>query len=133
MKRYSELSMIEKSVIKDEIQEMRLKGMSFRDISKKINTYVKITHTTVSNIWKNDIGASLDTDTTRNEDEHTDNEVPKFDFEYCNQLKERHSLPKDLINMIYTLCIENVKDHIRTGARLKTSYLKYLKDIKSII
>ena len=128
MKTYNELNFVEKEVLKEDILKLRNEGKSYRSIAEKISSYVKITHTTVSSICKEN--ESAESEGFNNLDLEG---KPAFCSDFLESLDNGLRNEKALFNMVYTLCNENIKEHIETGARIKTSYLKYLKDLHSII
>ena len=137
MTKYSELNEIEKTAVKDSILKQRLQGESFRGIAETLKEIVDITNTTVSNIWKNDLnGGAIDTNESAESEGFNNLDLegkPAFCNDFLESLDNGLRNEKALFNMVYTLCNENIKEHIQTGARIKTSYLKYLKDLHSII
>lgn len=135
-----------------EIEELvilsRFKGLGWRDIEKTLKSSfgLNVSHTTVRSYYINELKGEV-LDKAKDQAvvkafEDIDDDIGGRETEIDEiRLRELERIYNpngvdpigSLYSKIIALCEANAKDHIENGARLKTHYVKYLKDIKAVI
>lgn len=134
--------------INDLIISSRFDGLGWRDIEQPLmsNFGLSVSHTTIRGYYVKELnGDSLDKAKSKaiakafdQSPENEGGQETEIDNERLEELEEMYNPSgKDPIGSLYSkiiaLCEANARDHIENGARLKTHYIKYLKDIKAIL
>lgn len=128
------LSEVVKAQLNELIISLRASGVSFRDISKQVQSVLNLdlSHTSISNYYKNDLNGSV-IDKAIQSDGLPLIGKPAFNGELFDRIKlevEGEDIMSEIYAQILTLCKSNIQAHIDGREDLKPKYIKYLRDLK---